>query len=162
MEVLQGNERRPVPCDAGEDLGDVEDEQPPASVCVARRRPAVLEAIGQGAPEQLERFGPQHRAAQVDEHGGRHLEVARIRAAPHGPEPGRGRAPFDRPEQPGLADPGFAREEEQAALAGCNLGDASIGKLQQVVPADQDRADEGPSAVHQPSLGAGYAPSSVG
>ena len=84
----------------------------------------------------------------VDKDRGRDLDVARIRATTDRAEACSSGSPLHRTEKAGLPDPGLAGEQQEAAAAGRDLGDPAVGQGQQVVPADQDRADEEAMVVH--------------
>ena len=60
-----------------------------------------------------------------------------------GCEPARlGLAP-DRAEEPRLADPGLARQQQELPVPGEDVVQAAIGELEQVVAPDQERTADG-------------------
>ena len=48
--------------------------------------------------------------------------------------------PVDRIEEPRLADPGLAGEQQELAVAGRDVVEASIDEVEQVVTPDEERA----------------------
>ena len=110
---------RPAELASGQDLGDVEDEEPSLLAGVAgavrRRRPGALPA---GLPSLLEtrRCGPCTRAQVDEDRGPGDPQVARIGTRPNDTKASRRRpAARSAPSRRRLADAGFAREQEEPA-----------------------------------------------
>ena len=55
-------------------------------------------------------------------------------------------------KKPGLADPGFAGQQEELAATLGRVGDPSIGQVEQVVAPDEQRAEERRNAAHPASV----------
>ena len=74
--------------------------------------------------------------------------VARVRAAPDRAEAGRLGAALHRPQEPGLADARLRRRAGGTGRRRRDLGDPPVGEVQEVVAADEHRADERSTVVH--------------
>ena len=155
MKVLEHDQDRPGAAradEAGQQVRRIQDVRAASAVEVARRpRPA---RIG-GADQRLEGFaraGEPRRAPQVarevDQQAAGRVDVAG-EGSPAGHHETIGEAPpLDGGCEPCLADPGLACEEEQPAPARERLRATAVGKREEVVPADEDRADVGPRVRH--------------
>ncbi len=166
VQVLQRQDGRTAGGQAGQDLGDVQDEEAAAALRIAGAGSlllgaSVLQASAEPGPDVGQRGLPLHGARDIDEDRGRDLDIARIRAAADRAEAGGLRAPLHRAQEPGLADPGFSGQQEEAPPAGRDLGDPAIRQRQEVITADEHRADKRSSVVHAESVGDGHATSSV-
>ena len=61
--------------------------------------------------------------------------------------------PPDRAEEPRLADPGLAGEQQELAVAGQDVVEPPVDELEQVVATDEERAADGARrAVHGPGV----------
>ena len=162
LEVLQGDHRRGLGRRPGEELGDIEHEHATAPLRVGDLLVRiVLEALGEPRSQRREVGLALEGAGEVDEDRARHLQVARVGPAADRPETGGRRTPLDRPQQPCLAHAGFAREQQESPAVGGHLRDPTVGKVEEVVAAHEDRADKRSRVGHGGSLGDGRAGSSV-
>lgn len=108
----------------------------------------IVEAVRQPAAEDREIRLPQHGSGQVDQDGGRDLQVARIGATSNSAKARGSSAPLDGAQESGLADTGFPGQQHESATLRHHLGDASVGKVKKIVPPDEHRTDEMSNALH--------------
>ena len=169
MQVLQLEDDRAARSEPEEDLGGVEGQDPPPPMGIAAGTPIGASpgpSIGfelapvpgrRGADDPVERGtrGGQvgfRRSGQptgdVEQDGPLDMAVRGERPAPRHSESCDASAILDGPQQPRLADTGFAGEQEEPALAAADFGDPPVREVQQVVASDKDRAHELPPGHH--------------
>ena len=117
---------------------------------ITSRRRSTFSADGRriGQVEQLaaergERRQPGHRPRQVKDRGRRHVPVLGSHRPGNGCHAACLRLPSDGGEQPGLADPGLAGEQEELAPASDDVVEPPIGEDEQVVTPDEERTTDG-------------------
>ena len=161
VEILE-REQRWLRRGVGQDVDQVEDEH--AATLRSRGPPVVLrlrEALDESFARGREARRPSHRPGEVPEDGLRHVLVLRRQAAARRPEAGAGRLPHDGAQQPGLADPRVAAQEQQVTTTGGDGFAPALGETEQVIATDDDRTDDRSDPGHGASLGARSRPASV-
>jgi drug/metabolite transporter (DMT)-like permease len=148
VEVFEPDEARRLG-EVGEQVGDVEHEQPAAPAgfhrCVDIR---VGETVGQRTTRGGKRRDSPHGASQVDEQRRGHVLVLRREPPVRGAEPGERRLFLDGAEEPRLADSGVPGKQDDLAPT---LGDRvkTPGRhVQQVIATDEDGTDDRADADH--------------
>ena len=119
VEVLEHDQQRPGPAQVTERVGEVLDEHPPLAVAVAAD-PAGLAQPGRHGPAERRRplvGGLAQVAGQVEQQPARGFAVAGKGGHPDQPERPRAGGFGHGGEQPGLADPGLAGDQQQVASA---------------------------------------------
>jgi hypothetical protein len=76
---------------------------------------------------------------EIEQHGTGRLRVATERSSADDAKAGLFSVPSDRPEQPGLADAGFARHQQQLTTTRGGFANSPDRKRDQLVSADEDR-----------------------
>ena len=121
VQVLKRQQCRTVVGQGGQSIRRVEHEEPATPVRIARVRLRVgdlgkVRHEGPPAGGNVGTVGTGHGVAQVQQQAGRQLHV--LREGTRGPQEealGRGQ-PLDRLQQPGLADAGLARQQQQVTV----------------------------------------------
>ena len=125
---------------------DVDDEHPPTT---SPGRGHDLADRQELAPERAEFRLTEGVAGHVLERRGGHVDVlGRDVPAGHA-EPPRHRVLPDRADQARLADPGLAGDQEHLAASVGRFLQASVGKVEQLVTTDEERADERADVDHR-------------
>ena len=86
---------------------------------------------------------PGHRPRQVKDRGGRHVAILGSHRPVDGRQAARLRLAPDGREQPRLADPGLAGEQQELAPACDDVVEPPIGEDEQVVTPDEERTADG-------------------
>jgi hypothetical protein len=146
-QVLEGDHRR---CggDRRQEIDDVEDEEPATSMRVDEpTRFQGEDPLEERVSQVLEWGGPGHRPRKVEEGRRGNLEVASEGLAPDRAAAARRCPPLDRAQEPCLASPRLAREQEEMAGPVPRGRETSSRQFAQVIPSDEDRTDVGPDAI---------------
>ena len=139
LEILEdehrgARERREDPVD------DAHDKPAPLDLLGGRRR------IGQDQKLAAERFEggqPGHRAGHVEERRGRDVAILGSHGAVDSVQAARLRLALDRSQEPRLADPGLAGEQDELAAAFEDVVEPPVGEDEQVVTPDEERTADG-------------------
>ena len=145
LEVLEVEHHGPV--DRGQDpVDDVEDVEAPGPEGVGLPGSAHREQVGAEVPELGHAAnGP----GEVEDQCRGDLVVLRSDRAVGADESRDPGLAADRVEEPGLADPGLAGQEEELAASSGGLVETSFREVQEVVATHDDRTLERPVRAHE-------------
>ena len=144
MEVVEDEHRRPV--DRLEDpIGGGPDEQPPRAEGVAVVRPVHREQV---RTERAEGRVLAHAVRHLADRREGDLAVLGCDAPAVDADARRLGLAGRRPDEPRLAQPGRAGQEQRVTAALDGLGDQLVDELEQVVTTDDDGTEHGSDATH--------------
>ena len=139
-----------------EPVDDVEHESPAAVL------PRLLHLVAevQELPAELGEIRlTEHVAGEVEEFGSRDVAVLGCDIAPAGREPAGRSLALDGIDEARLADARLAADQQHAAVAGCDLLDALVGQLEDLVAPDEQWTEDRRDPPHGRTICRRMAPS---
>ena len=143
LKVLEDERRRPFR--ASDEIDELHDEVATARASFVQSRSGNLEQV---PPDRSERSVAAHGPAQVEERGGEDIMVLGRDLGLRDAEAILGRDPADLGEEPRLADPGLAGEEQQLAVAAADFSDASPREGDVLIARHDDRRQQRSDVRH--------------